>query len=158
MTTETTRPTKQMSRMHRKEFSGVINFSLIAMLGGLGFYSLGLYRENEHGAEYARAMGDPTTGFVHVNSQFDVIEWSAGAEKITGYKHAEVFGMSLDLLMPRSRREQHRQRFSAAVQDWPAKTQHVNCEILSKDGKLVAVNISLWKLSSDSYCGIMRGR
>lgn len=136
----------------------VVSFVLILLLGAAVWALANYTLKVEQAAQYASEMGDATTGFVIVNGVGDIVEWSSGAEKITGWTFSDAHGSALEKFMPSDKRDAHRQSFRRAIANWPATTPHVTCTIIGKSGNAVRVSISLWKLGESRYCGVMRGK
>ena len=67
--------------------------------------------------------------------------WNSGAEQLYGYTLAEMFGKSMDLLLPVDRREEE----TAILRDILAgkRFDHFETTRLTKEGKLIVVSLTI---------------
>jgi PAS domain S-box-containing protein len=102
-----------------------------------------------------KAVPVPVAGPIAVNTAGMIVQWSCLAEKLTGYREQDVVGKEIYLLAEPSLWQEQRQliaRHSAGT-----SKSHVSIEILSKDNKVVLVDLCLGG-SEFRFLGLVRQR
>jgi len=104
------------------------------------------------------ALADENVGFVGVNALGDIVEWSCGCEKLSGWTAKETFGRSIGDFAPCHQREENATRFAQAVREWPQQTKQVGYELVGKGGQRLAVSISARASGGGKFLGVMSQR
>ena len=81
----------------------------------------------------------PRSGTLIVNKLGDIVEWNA--QEVAGWSADEVFGTSFVNLMPRSKREECRQRMQFAIDRKVLLS--TECAIKSKSGQMMPIRFTM---------------
>ena len=98
---------------------------------------------------------------ITANHEGVIISWNSGAEKIFGYKDAEVSGKPLTLLIPERFREAHRKGMERVGRTGESRVIGKTVELagIRRDGSEFPLELSLasWRMGSNVfYSGIIR--
>lgn len=102
--------------------------------------------ENATGASSALAQSLP--GIVVVDYQGKIVEFSPALTAITGWLPNEMYGKSVEVLVPPELLQKHQQGFKAAIEPSAVldPTKRINTFLLDKAGNRVPVAIAVRKL------------
>lgn len=81
------------------------------------------------------------TAVVLVNAKTGhIVRWSGGATRLFGWDEGETFGQPMDMLLPPSMRERHRDRLMNAS---GVGVKRIECWAQRKDGTIIRVTVSV---------------
>lgn len=69
-----------------------------------------------------------------------ILRWSAGATRLFGYSEGDVFGRTIDILLPASMREQHKEFMTRPTADG---VKRIRCWALKKDGEIFEALVAI---------------
>lgn len=110
--------------------------------------------------EYA-ILKSAKDSIILANEKGEMIFWNPYAEKTFGFKENEVYGKSLNFIMPARHRVPHQQRFEQHISTSPDSgkgNRRESCG-LKKNGKEFPIELSVshWKNGNQKYfCWIIR--
>lgn len=96
-----------------------------------------------------------TDAIITINEEREIIFWNSAAEKIFGYSREEVIGQLVELIIPKSFIEAHRQGFKRLMAGGEPHLirKTVEVEALAKDGHEFPIELSMasWVLEGQSF-------
>lgn len=69
-----------------------------------------------------------------------ILRWSAGATRLFQYSEGDVFGKTIDMLMPASMREQHKEFMARPTADG---VKRIRCWAVKKDGSIFEAMVAV---------------
>jgi len=92
--------------------------------------------------QWQQVIDDSDTAFIVFDNNYEIIQWSRGAQLLLGWSESEAVGAKIQLIIPTERYKQgvwSGQNLKQAIY----KTIETDCYVENKNGKLLNANIRL---------------
>lgn len=115
-------------------------------------------RKNEF--RFQAVSNSTSDAIITLNKEGLIILWNKGAENIFGYQSLEVFGQSIEIIIPDQHQEKHHQGFKKLLSgNGPVNKHSIESQAITKDQRLINIELTYTEWLSGSerfYTSIIR--
>lgn len=91
---------------------------------------------------YRDMLAETSYAFIVLDPRGQIVEWGPGAERLFGWKRAEVTGRTPDFLMPPEFAKKHLAAIQRTNYDFAKTLTSVDCEAYHKDGHVIPIHVT----------------
>jgi PAS domain S-box-containing protein len=124
------------------------SIAIVCAVAMAGLVGRALARNGERERLYTTAVEFSEDAIVTKSLEGVITAWNPAADRMFGYRAAEVIGQSIEIIVPEDRRDELRGILARVKHG--ERIQHFETERLTRDGRRIDVSLSVSPVKSDS--------